>query len=299
MTNPTTSSTATSAGVLPAATRLGPTELVVRDLDRALAFYTGPLALRLHWRDDDAGRAGLGAGGEDVLVLVADAAVRPAGRHAGLYHVAVLYPTRLELTRAAARLAATRTPISGASDHGTHEAIYLPDPDGNGLELAADRPRDAWPDFHGTIDAIRPRPLDTDDLFRLVGSGPVPEHVEPGFQTGHLHLHVGDLEAADRFYRDVIGFEPIVELPGSAKFLAAGGYHHHVAINVWRGEGVPPSPPDAAGLRHWTVYVPTAADVDAVRERAARAGTTVTERTDGILLTDPSGNAVLVARDPA
>lgn len=285
--------------VLPAATRLGPVELTVRNLDRALAFYTGPLALRLHDRDDERGRAALGAGGEDVLVLHEDAGARPAGRHAGLYHVAVLYPSRLELARAAQRLALTRTPIEGASDHGTHEAIYLPDPDGNGLELAADRPRAQWPDLSGPIDGIRPRPLDTAGLLALAGDTPAPAFVEPGFQTGHLHLHVGDLAAADRFYREVVGFEPVMEVPGSAAFLSAGGYHHHVAVNTWRGPGVPPAPADAVGLRHWTVYVPAAAHVAAVRDRAARAGAAVTETPDGLLLRDPSGNALVVAVDPA
>ncbi|MGK2938614.1 MAG: VOC family protein [Solirubrobacteraceae bacterium] len=298
MPEPTALTTRPSA-VLPAATRLGPVDLTVRDLDRALAFYTGPLALRLHDRDDERGRAALGAGGEDVLVLHEDAGARVAGRHAGLYHVAVLYPSRLELARAAQRLALTRTPIEGASDHGTHEAIYLPDPDGNGLELAADRPREQWPDLSGPIDGIRPRPLDTEGLLALAGDTAPPAFVEPGFQTGHLHLHVGDLAAAVRFYREVVGFEPVMEVPGSAAFLSAGGYHHHVGVNTWRGPGVPPAPADAVGLRHWTVYVPGAADVAAVHGRAARGGAAVTETPDGLLLRDPSGNALVVAVDPA
>ncbi|MBJ7332669.1 MAG: VOC family protein [Solirubrobacteraceae bacterium] len=286
------------SGTLPTTTRLGPVELTVRDLDRSLAFYTGPLGLLLHERDDDRGRAALGAGADDVLILTEDSGAQIAGRHAGLYHVAVLYPSRLELARAAARLALTRTPIEGASDHKTHEAIYLPDPDGNGLELAADRPRDEWPDLSGPLENIRPQALDMDALLGLLDED-IPAHIEPGFTTGHLHLHVGDLDAADRFYREVVGFEPVMALPGSASFLSAGGYHHHVAVNVWRGPGVPPAPADAVGLRHWTVYVPGDADVDAVRARAAGADVAVTDAAGGALLRDPSGNAVLVAVDPA
>ena len=133
------SETQTSAPALPATLRMGAVELTVTDLDRSVDFYESAIGLRLHNRDGN--RAALGAGGEDLLVLVEDPHARRAGRHAGLYHFALLHPSRLELARAAARLAVTRTRISGASDHGISEAIYLPDPDGNGIELAADRPR--------------------------------------------------------------------------------------------------------------------------------------------------------------
>ena len=121
------------------------THLTVSDLDRSLAFYQDALGLRVHRHAD--GEAALGSGGDDVLVLVEQPGARPAGRHAGLYHVALLYPSRLELAYALERIVRTQTPIEGMSDHGTHEAIYLPDPDGNGLELAADRPRSEWPDL--------------------------------------------------------------------------------------------------------------------------------------------------------
>jgi catechol 2,3-dioxygenase len=144
-------------------TRLGAVELTVTDLERSIAFYQRSLGLRLHRREG--GVAALGAGGEDVVVLVEDPRARRAGRHAGLYHLALLHPSRLELARAAKRLALTRTPISGASDHGISEAIYLPDPDGNGIELAADRPREVWPDL-GTM-AAGPLPLDLDGLLLL------------------------------------------------------------------------------------------------------------------------------------
>src|SRR5919201_1854068 len=127
---------------------------------------------------------------------------RPAGRHAGLYHYALLYPGRAELARAALRLAATRTPIEGASDHRTHEAIYLPDPDGNGIELAADRPREEWPERLGYDRG--PAPLDLDDLLATVaGEEPAPQ-VGSGLRMGHLHLNVGDIDAGLAFYRDVL-----------------------------------------------------------------------------------------------
>jgi catechol 2,3-dioxygenase len=273
---------------LPAALRLGPTHLTVTDLDRSVDFYERSIGLQLHRRDDPV--AALGAGGEDLLVLVEEPGARPAGRHAGLYHVALLHPSRLELARAAARLVDTRTPISGASDHGISEAIYLPDPDGNGLELAADRPREAWPDLSQGWDGA-PEPLDLESLFGLVeGERPLAQ-ADAGLVVGHLHLHVGDLERGLAFYRDLLGFELMVTAPG-ALFLAAGGYHHHVGINVWRGQGVPPQPDGTAGLRHWTVVLPTAAQVDEVRARLLADGRGVEDGDGGFLVRDPWNLAV-------
>ena len=216
---------------------------------------------------------------------------RPAGRHAGVYHVALLYPSREELAHAALRLATTRTPIIGASDHGTHEAIYLPDPDGTELELAADRPREQWPTTE-ELYAGGPQPLDLRGLLASAGDEPR-EHVGDGLAVGHVHLHVGDVDEAVRFYRDVLGFEEQARLP-TAAFLSAGGYHHHVGANVWRGQGVPPSPDDAVGLRHWTVVLDADDAVHDLARRVRDAGYTVDERDDGVLVRDPWNIAVLV-----
>jgi catechol 2,3-dioxygenase len=265
-------------------TRLGTVELTVTDLERSIAFYERSIGLRLHRRERAV--AALGAGGEDLLELVEEPDARPAGRHAGLYHVALLHPTRLELARAARRLAETRTPVQGASDHGISEAIYLPDPDGNGLELAADRPREVWPDL-GTM-AGGPHPLDLGGLFDEVSEEDVREHADPGLTVGHVHLHVGDLDAALRFYRDALGFELMTRLP-SAIFVAAGGYHHHVGLNTWRGEGVPPAPDGVVGLRRFTLVLKDDAELAAVR---ARLGLESTESE----VRDPAGNTILLRR---
>ena len=268
-------------------TRLGPVELTVTDLELSLRYYETSLGLQVRGRED--GRAALGTGEEDAVVLVEQPEARPAGRHAGLYHFCLLHPSRLELARAAKRLALTRTPIDGASDHGTHEAIYLPDPDGNGIELAADRPREQWPDpiFTGR----GPDPLDVRGLLGLVADEPeLPATAAPGLTVGHVHLHVGDLTSAVRFYRDVVGFELRFAMP-SAAFLSAGGYHHHVGVNTWRGEGVPPAPKDAVGLRRFTVLLRDEAELEALR---GRAGADAQETGDGLLLEDPAGNTVLL-----
>jgi catechol 2,3-dioxygenase len=269
---------------LPATLRLGAVHLTVRDLDRAVAWYQRSLGLRVHRHEADV--AELGDGSETTVVLHEDPQALPAGRHAGLYHYALLYPSREELARAVVRIAATRTPVDGASDHETHEAIYLPDADGNGIELAADRPRDQWPDHLGY--AGGPKPLDIDDLLATVQDEDVSEQVGSGLRMGHLHLHVGDIAEGLAFYRDAVGFEQQAEIGGSAAFVSAGGYHHHLGFNTWRGKGVPPAPPHRAGLVRWTVELPTAADVDAVRERLAD-----TEDVDGgFLARDPWGNTV-------
>jgi catechol 2,3-dioxygenase len=269
-------------------TRMGPVELTVTDLDRSVPFYEDSIGLRLHRREG--GTAALGAGGEDLVVLAEEPAARRAGRHAGLYHFAILHPSRLELARAAARLAATRTPIDGASDHGISEAIYLPDPDGNGIELASDRPKEEWPDLSTMSGG--PDPLDLRALLELTAGEELHPSVDPETVIGHIHLHVGDLDASTRFYRDVVGFDVMTTLP-SAVFVAAGGYHHHVGFNAWRGAGVPPAPEDAVGLRHFTVLLEGQTELDALRARAEQAGVPVEEAPDGLLVRDPSGNALL------
>src|SRR6476646_4999574 len=202
--NTTLISTQPSPAPLPATLRLGPVHITVTALERSVDWYQQALGLQLHVRDDQ--RAELGDGDRVSLVLVEDPDARPAGRHAGLYHYALLYPSREELARAVMRLVELRTPVQGASDHGTHEAIYLPDPDGNGIELAADRPREQWPSPEEEFGRGGPLPLDVADLLRSVEGEPVRERVGPGLRMGHVHLHVGSIEDSLAFYRDVIGF---------------------------------------------------------------------------------------------
>src|SRR3954463_11315018 len=217
-----------SATPLPDTLALGPVHLTVSNLDRSVDWYATALGLVLHRREGDV--AELGDGSTTVLVLVEDQDAAPAGRHAGLYHYALLYPSREELARATMRLAAQRTPIQGASDHGTHEAIYLPDPDGNGIELAADRPRERWPSPEEEFTSGGPRPLDFDALLATVAGEEPTERVQPGLRVGHLHLHVGGIDEGLAFYRDVIGFDVWAQV-ASAAFVSAGGYHHHLGFN--------------------------------------------------------------------
>jgi catechol 2,3-dioxygenase len=268
---------------LPAALRLGPVWLTVADVERAANWYESILGLRVQRRTP--GEVELGDGREGVIVLREDPQARRAGRHAGLYHYALLYPTRAELARAATRLATTATRIQGMSDHGTHEAIYLADADGNGIELAADRPRDRWPNLRDEL-SHGPRPLDVQSLLGVVAGEAPRDYVEDGLRVGHLHLHVGDVARGLQFYRDVLGFEEQVKIP-SAAFVSAGGYHHHLAFNTWQGEGVPPRPPHTAGLDRWTIQLPSESDVATVHDRLDAAGIAHEPIDRGILVRDP------------
>ena len=262
------------------------------DLDRSVGFYQDAIGLRLHGREN--GTAAMGAGGDDLVVLEENAQARPHGRTAGLYHFALLHPSREELASALQRLAIRRTPMQGASDHGVSEALYLPDPDDNGIELYADRPREAWPPASpGFQVGMFTAPLDTDALLAAAPGQEPPRHADAGLTLGHVHLHVGDMEASMRFYRDVIGFESMAELPGAA-FVSAGGYHHHLGFNTWRGDGVPPAPADAVGLRWWTLLLDGEDELAAVRARIADAGIASEEHPEGLLVRDPSGTAVVL-----
>ena len=270
--------------------RLGPVELNVTDIARALSFYNGVIGLETLQRT--AASATLGSDGEAVILLNEERAAQPPGRTAGIYHYALLFPSREELSRVAMRVLRARAPIDGASDHGTHEAIYLPDPDGIGIELAADRPRELWPSYADSEFAQGgPKPLDLHDLLEHASESESEAGAAAGARIGHVHLHVADLDAATRFYRDGIGFEVMAELP-TAVFVSFARYHHHLAYNVWRGHGVPSADPDAIGLRHWTLELADAAELERIRERLGALGAQFDERDSGLLVRDPSGIAL-------
>lgn len=255
---------------------LGPVHLTVSDLDRSVAFYQDAVGLQVHDLTDHEATLGAGGDGAPLLVLAGEPGAQRAGRHAGLYHVALLHPSRDELTRALQRLVVTRTPIEGASDHGVSEAIYLPDPDGNGLELYRDRPREQWPPpADGEQVAMYTRALDLQGLYDTVASQPPRRHAAPGLTVGHVHLHVSDLGAAVDFYTRDLGLDVMTRYGDQAAFLSWNGYHHHLGLNTWRGVGIPAVPPSGVvGMRHFTV-----------------AGDGAQART----LTDPSGNGILVS----
>lgn len=198
---------------------------------------------------------------------------------AGLYHVALLYPSREHLARAAWQLLEGGYRLQGASDHVVSEALYLADPDGNGIELYSDRPPDYWAAMGGAGQAMTTKPLDFHGLLASVrdpetfqpGAENPPEPMPEGATVGHIHLAVSNLEEARRFYSRGLGI-PITneDYPG-ALFLAAGGYHHHIGLNTWSTLGGPPAQPDSTGLAAFTVTVPEG-EASMARARLAEMG---------------------------
>ena len=275
---------------LPAATRLGAIRLRVGDVDRARSFYETVIGLRTLGASDGLTSLGVDDGSPFLeLEAAPDAPLRPPGT-TGLFHLAVLVPTRADLARALRRLVGAGWRLDGASDHLVSEALYLSDPEGNGIELYRDRPREQWPRTGESIQ-MATIPLDLEDL--LAEDGASAPAMPPGTTLGHVHLQVADLDGAEPFWVDALGFELMARLPPHAAFVAAGGYHHHVGLNTWAGIGAPPPPEGARGLDRFEVVLPSEGELDAAAERLARV--TEVERTEeGALARDPSGNAVLL-----
>lgn len=268
---------------------MGRVILTVNDLDAVAGFYRDVLGLEV--LRSDGTLAELGAGSDVLLELRQDRAARRASpREAGLFHTAFLLPERGDLARWVRHAAAIRAPVVGASDHLVSEAIYLSDPEGNGVEIYADRPREAW-DWEAATVRMATEPLDLDDLVQAAGSAPW-RGAPLGSKVGHVHLKVGALPPAEDFYAGTLGFDITSRYPGGT-FYALDGYHHHLATNVWnsRGAGVRAFP--STGLMAFEIRI----DPTRLAAIAGRAGR---EAEDVLELTDPWGTGVrLVAAHPS
>lgn len=283
-------------GTLPAATRVGRVRLRVSDLERSVAFYRGVVGLHLARSEDDVAALSDAAGGTELVELHERPGIAPAGRTApGLFHVALLVPSRGALGRVLSRFAETGWGPLGASDHGVSEALYTADPDGNGVEVYADRARSAWRSRGGEL-VMTTEPLDVADLRRA--AAPPADAPTPGTAVGHVHFHVTDLAAADAFYRDALGMALTVGSYPGARFYAAGGYHHHVAANVWGGAGGGRTGEGRAGLVDWELVVPTGEDVARVAGRLDGAGFPTSAVDGGREVADPSGARMRIATAP-
>jgi catechol 2,3-dioxygenase len=251
--------------------RIGSVRLDVADLDRSTDFYERVLGLPLISREQHTAQLGSDPQ-HPALELRALAETTPLSPHStGLFHVAWLHPSRAALAETVRRVAGARWPIDGASDHGVSEALYLSDPDGLGIEIYADRPRETWqrpPGGRGI--AMVTLALDTDDLLAQAPGVPS-ESVAPGTSIGHVHLKVADVPRATAFYRDALGFEEQALLP-SAAFLSAGGYHHHIGLNSWQSAGASASPASAPGLREIGFELGSDAALQTLRGSVAAAG---------------------------
>lgn len=277
---------------LPAATRLGAVRLRAGDAPALARFYTRAVGLQ-RLADGSDGVVRLGAGGAPLVELVDDPAAAPRPpRTSGLFHLALLVPDRAELARTIERVARGGARFSGGSDHLVSEAMYLDDPEGNGIELYRDRPRDAWrTDGRGEV-AMSTLPIDLDGILAEPHAGD--EGMPAGTVLGHVHLNVGDLAAAEAFYAGVLGFDVMTRSYPQALFVSAGGYHHHLGLNTWNGAGAPPPPAGSRGLEWFELVLPDPVEAEAVVARAEAVGLPAERAGDGALLRDPSGNGVRV-----
>jgi catechol 2,3-dioxygenase len=282
------------------ATALGSVSLTVSDAPRVRAFYEDVLGLAA--RVPDPGRVVLtDAGGHELVALGEDRDAPPFDPSGnGLFHLALLVPDRPELARSLLRIASARWPLTGASDHLVSEALYLRDPEGNGIEIYRDRPRTQWPtDEHGAIQ-MATLALDLDGLLGELDPGADPTRpVAEGTRMGHVHLQVGDIDAAERFYCDVLGFDATVRGYPGALFASAGGYHHHIGLNTWRSRGAPPVAPGRGGLRAFEVLLPDDQSLSDVLERLRSAGLAIEPLGDipgAARVRDPFGIAIVLRR---
>ncbi len=280
---------------LPDTTHIGHVHLKVGDLDRSLAFYRGLLGLREVARDGSTAFLAARDHGPVLLALTQWPQARPRPRHTtGLYHVAVRLPDRLELARVCRQLVEHGWPLQGFVDHKVSEALYLADPDGNGLELYRDHPRERWP-WRGGHLAMQTDPLDVAALLAEARADPRPwQGLHPDTDIGHVHLHVADLDRAEGFYRGMLGFHVTQRDYPGARFFAAGGYHHHIGTNIWAGVGAPRPPDSAVGLRYFTVCLENQEAFQEMASRLQAAGVAGDLGGDAFFLWDPSGNGVVV-----
>ncbi len=276
-------------------TSIGTVSLTVADLDRACSFYERAIGLQTLRRDP--GEASLGTNETALVRLISDPAAppRPPGT-TGLFHLAILVPDRAELARSLRRVADAGGRLSGASDHFVSEALYLDDPEGNGIEIYRDRPRREWETVGGEL-KMGSVSLDLDGLLASTPAAAAP--VAGGTRMGHVHLNVADLADAESFYCGLLGFEVTVRSYPGALFVSAGAYHHHLGLNTWAGEGAKAPPPGARGLQSFEVVLPGPGPLEDLAGRLQASGVQTADR-DGVLeVADPFGNRVRLRSDRA
>lgn len=270
-------------------TNVGYVHLTVRDFKKSLPFYQNVMGMKLH--SNEKGVAHLGAGGDDLLVLTENPDAKILRRAPGLYHFAILVASRFELARSLRRFAENDIQL-GFGDHIVSEAIYLSDPDGNGIEVYRDRPRTDWYDEQGNF-LMATLPVDVQGVLgELEQEKEEWQGLDPDTIMGHIHLKSSNVNRDEPFYRDLIGLDEMANLQGSAAFLSAGGYHHHLGMNSWESANAAPPPPDSVGLQYFTLNLPNQAELERVTNRLMQSGAKLEETEAGILTRDPSQNAV-------
>ena len=287
---PNPSATPTFASRTPL--HIGAVSLKTRNLEALAAFYGEALGLSVMRREERG--ATLGAGGVPLVELELQPAARPDDpREAGLYHTALLMPTRTDLARWLHHVARRKVALTGVSDHAVSEAFYLDDPDGNGVEVYCDRPAESW-EWTGDDLRITTDPLDIDAILREVPANASYLGAPDGLRIGHVHLRVGDVARAEAFYRDGLGLD-VTRRRHGASFMSSGRYHHHIAANVWHSAGAAVRDPDRAGLSLLVLEAADANTLAEIRARLARGGIPFRESSAGIETSDPWGTRLRIA----
>lgn len=274
--------------------RLGPVRYRSSQPERLASFYQDVLGFTLRSQSDS--QLVLGTPDRDLLLIDHVPGARRYEKTTGLYHTAFLVPTHRDLVHLLGRIATTRTPVEGFNHHGTHEAVYLPDPDGNGIELAWDLPQTEWPMKDGKYDFLaHEHTFDPEVVLAEFQADRIPwDGLPPGARVGHVHLHMGNFAATKAFYTELLGLDVKMEWERNGMlFLAAEGYHHHVGNNLWKGKDLPPAPADAVGLVEYTWKAP-AASLPALRRRLEAAGHRPDDREAGFAVKDASGIGIAI-----
>lgn len=266
---------------------VGEVSIKVQDIDRAINFYESIIGLQVLVRQDD--KAVLTTNGKTPLLTLEQPAdiIPKAGRSSGLYHFAILLPTRVELSVFLRHLIQTAYPF-GAADHNVSEALYITDPDGNEIEVYWDRPSTEWR-WNNNLVEMATLQLDVKGI--LAESDAKWSGLSADTIMGHIHLHVADLEQAERFYTQALGFKTVSYYPQAA-FVSTGGYHHHIAINTWQGVGAPTPPDNAVGMSWYTIVFPDEAARAQVIQQLEQFGSPILKEADKYVTSDPSGNRI-------
>jgi len=280
-------------------TQMGLVAVAVADLNTSLKYYT--LALGFTVLEQQEKNATLGVPGTPLLFLTEETGAKPFPHdrygYTGLYHFAILVPSRADLGRWLRHWIDLGLPFPGQGDHLVSEAFYITDPDGNGIEVYRDRPREEWPYINGQLQ-MAADPIDVKGvLAEAEREGKPWTGMAVGTRLGHMHLQVGDIPQAETFYHDVLGFDVIVRMP-AALFISAGGYHHHIGMNIWHSRGAGPAPAGIAGLRYFTIELPSEEACAAVLARVRDAGHTYTETGNVVSLQDPWRNTIFLTIGP-
>lgn len=264
--------------------------LRVENLQRSLKFYQDIIGFRILKQTPT--MAELTANGKTALLSIEqpEMVMPKQPRTTGLYHYALLLPNRAELGKVLSHLLQVGYPLQGGSDHLVSEALYLADPDGNGIEIYVDRPASTWQWRNGEVE-MATEPIDAEGIL-AEGKGEPWKHLPPNTEMGHIHLHVAEFEKVKEFYCSGLGFEVVLRYGNQALFISTGGYHHHIGLNTWNGVGAPRPPANSVGLIEYSLVFPSEEERSNAKERLLKLGYQLVDDVGAISTEDPSGNRI-------